>query len=367
MQGYARLHARLSSYFLKAFLTASREIGGRPFPFFGGKTAQEERVRLESARLEQQRLEREAAERKERIEALKTYVAGKVDLVVGRSASASNEWALAQADADKMEKLTASIMAENDKKGNELPYENRMLLLLKNDEINKLAIKYLASGFSVQTESFIAKVREARAAESRYREALSKVDAQRQKAMQDSSRWVGASKSQRDAEIGRLLKEIKSLEHQRATTRREMVVSPSKVREWTNKMRDYENEIARKRRQVDALRDPDLNRRIETKAASERQYVIDRANSEARNQALDVDRRLKPTTTVVKIAEETNKDTLERLRAKIKSQLEKLAAERNDLEKKLTVGREILLAVPVSDLKELNQLKLCADKELSLQ
>lgn len=319
---------------------------------------------IELLRLERQR---ETAEQNARLDALKDYVTGKVDLIKEQVISVSNLLASTRMDADELEKIITEITKERDANGKELSYEVKILRLLKHDKVNKLAIKYLSTGFSAQAESFMSMVRDAREAENRYQDEVRKVMDRHGQAMKASQNWVGMSKNQKDSEIRRLNNEIRALERKLTATRREMIGGVSQQREWRMKMLDYEHEIFKKRHQMDYLRNPNANRDIETAAAKKRMDTEISANYEKRQELSDVDRRLKPKTSVTEIAEKINQETLNPLRLSIKTRIETLECEKKDLDRKMISGREIIVEIRISGPNELNRLKVRADKELSLQ
>ena len=323
--------------------------------------------RAEAQRLEQQRQEQErvASERKSNAEALKAYVANRCRMIDAKMSALTNTLAGLQADASALENACAAV-AGLDKEGKELSYEVRVLRMLKDETVNRLALKYLSSGFTFQGEEFIAKVRDARAAEAKYQQAIKKSEDAYEASLNASKGWVGGSKNQRDSEVSRLRKEIAELERLRQTTRRELVASGSQRREWSNKMHDYEREIAKKRSQIDYLRNPDANRRIEARAASERDSLVRSAARAKETELRDIDYRLKPKVSVIQVAEEVNAATIGKLRAEITSRIDGLVTEKAKWNRKFEIAREIEVSIPVSDLGELKRLKDRADRELAL-
>lgn len=331
--------------------------------FFGSSS--ESKLKLEQMRLEQQRAEQEAEQKEKRADSLKAYVSGMAKLVDERRIAASNRLAAVTRDSEALENAALRVMAEKDKQGKDLSNEVKMLRMLKDADVNALAVKYLSAGFSVQAESFVEKIRAARDGESRYQGALQRSEAAYDGAMEEIRGLVGSSKNQREAEIRRLKNEIGTLEKKRATTRREMVAAGSQRREWLNKMSDYESEIAKKRWQVDALQNPHSIRHVEAQAANERQTIQDRASAEHRIQLADIDRRLKPKETVLSVTTEMEAQTLGKLRAEIQRQKREMASAYQDLERKHGVSKELLLAIPVANLQELERIRVRADRELA--
>lgn len=331
--------------------------------FFGADERRAEAQRLELQRQEQERM---ASERKSNAEALKTYVVNRCRMIDAKMSALTNTLSGLQADANALENACAEVAKGVDKDGKELSYEVRVLRMLKDETVNRLALKYLSSGFAFQAEEFIAKVRDARAAEAKYQQAVKKSEDAYDASLSASKGWVGDSKNQRDSEVSRLRKEIADLERLRQTTRRELVASGSQRREWLNKMSDYEREIAKKRSQIDYLRNPDANRRIEARAADERHQLQRRAADAKETELRDIDRRLKPKVSVIKTAEEVNAATIGKLRSEIVSRIDGLVTEKAKWERKIEIAREIEVAIPVSDLGELKRLKDRADRELAL-
>ena len=327
--------------------------------FFGDKEDRAAAYRME--------LEQAARNRQERIDkanAMRTYLDAKCKIVQKKLQTVTNELQMLRADAEKLENEVSRIVSAQGKDGSELSYEVRLLRILRNKTVNELAVKYLAEGFSLQSEEFIEKVRNARLEEKRFKDALRKSDEQLDAAVEESKNWVDASRTQRDAEIRRLKSEIEKLEKLRQTTRRTMMTTESDRREWMNKMGDYEQEISRKRRQIDYLRNPDANRAIETRAVSRAQDIQRTAVSIKEVRDNNIHRRMKPQTSVMAITDEMAKNTIDRLRAEIKKKLDATEAEEKSLQKKSEIAQTIVISIPVSDTGELNRLRARADKEL---
>ena len=312
-------------------------------------------------------LEQAARDRQERIDkanAMRTYLDAKCKIVQKKLQTVTNELQMLRADAEKLENEVSRIVSAQGKDGSELSYEVRLLRILRNKTVNELAVKYLAEGFSLQSEEFIERIRNARLEEKRFKDALRKSDEQLDAAVEESKNWADASRTQRDAEIRRLKREIEKLEKLRQTTRRTMMTTESYRREWMNKMGDYEQEISRKRRQIDYLRNPDANRAIETRAVTRAQDIQRTAVRIKEERDYNIHRRMKPQTSAMAITDEMAKNTIDRLRAEIKKKLDATEAEEKSLLKKSEIAQAIVISIPVSDTGELNRLRARADKEL---
>lgn len=327
--------------------------------FFGEKADRAAVYRME--------LEQAARDRQERIDkanAMRTYLDAKCKIVQKKLQTVTNELQMLRADAEKLENEVSQIVSAQGKDGSELSYEVRLLRILRNKTVNELAVKYLAEGFSLQSEEFIERIRNARLEEKRFKDALRKSDEQLDAAVEESKNWADASRTQRDAEIRRLKREIEKLEKLRQTTRRTMMTTESDRREWMNKMGDYEQEISRKRRQIDYLRNPDANRAIETRAVTRAQDIQRTAVRIKEERDYNIHRRMKPQTSAMAITDEMAKNTINRLRAEIKKKLDATEAEEKSLLKKSEIAQAIVISIPVSDTGELNRLRARADKEL---
>jgi hypothetical protein len=327
--------------------------------FFGDKEDRAAAYRME--------LEQAARDRQERIDkanAMRTYLDAKCKIVQKKLQTVTNELQMLRADAEKLENEVSRIVSAQGKDGSELSYEVRLLRILRNETVNELAVKYLAEGFSLQSEEFIERIRNARLEEKRFKDALRKSDEQLDAAVEESKNWADASRTQRDAEIRRLKSEIEKLEKLRQTTRRTMMTTESDRREWMNKMGDYEQEISRKRRQIDYLRNPDANRAIETRAVTRAQDIQRTAVRIKEERDYNIHRRMKPQTSAMAITDEMAKNTIDRLRAEIKKKLDATEAEEKSLLKKSEIAQAIVISIPVSDTGELNRLRARADKEL---
>lgn len=327
--------------------------------FFGS-----EAKKVEIIRLEQQQAVRVASEKKDAEAALKAYIEGRYRLVADEHATVTAKLAELTNDVARLESAMAAAAATSN--GEELSFEVRLLRILKSETVGAMAQKYLSTGFSVQREAFVAKVREARAAEKEYLDAVSKCLSAFDAKVGDSTGWVTTSKDQRDAEVSRLRREIAELERQRTVVRRALVGSKNQERERKEKIDDFDIEIKRKRRQIDDIRNPDASRRVEANAAMERQFAHDRANEAKRLELRDIDRRLKPKITVMDVATKVEAETLGALRKALDDRRCALSGREQDLSGKLRLAKELQLEVSVSDMAGLQNLKLRATKELSL-
>ena len=327
--------------------------------FFGDKED-----RAAAYRMEREQAERDRQEQIDKANAMRTYLDAKCKIVQKKLQTVTNELQMLRADAEKLENEVSWIVSAQGKDGKELSYEVRLLRILRNKTVNELAVKYLAEGFSLQSEEFIERIRNARLEEKRFKDALRKSDEQLDAAVEESKNWADASRTQRDAEIRRLKSEIEKLEKLRQTTRRTMMTTESVRREWMNKMRDYEQEINRKRGQIDYLRNPDANRAIETRAVTRAQDIQRTAVRIKEERDYNIHRRMKPQTSAMAITDEMAKNTIDRLRAEIKKKLDVTEAEEKSLLKKSEIAQAIVISIPVSDTGELNRLRARADKEL---
>ena len=315
-------------------------------------------------RMEREQEERDRQQRDEKAKAIRTYLDAKCKLVHEKLKPLTNELQIVRADAKRLEDEVSKITSSLGKEGKEISYEVSLLRILRNKSVNELAVKYLAEGFSLQSEEFIERVRKARMDEKRFKDALRKSDEQLDVAVEESKKWASASRVQRDGEIRRLEREIDNLVKKRQTTRRTMMATESVRREWENKMRDYEAEIKRKRWQIDYLRNPDANRAIETRAVTRAQDIQRTALRIKEERDYNIHRRMKPQVSVMDITEEIGKNTIDKLRAEIKKKIDAKESEVKLLLKKAEIAHEIFISIPVSDMGELNRLKARADKEL---
>lgn len=320
--------------------------------------------KVEIIRLEQQQAERVATERKDAAAALRSYIGGKCHLIEDEYRATSNRLSEVMSDISGLEKAVVDV--GRGETNAELSVEVRFLRILKSEAVNALAQKYLSTGFSVQRELLISRVREARAQEREYRDAVQKVELAFDTKVSESKAWVGDGKDQRGVEVSRLRKEISELERQRKVTRQALVGTRQQERERAEKLQDLDSEIDRKRKQIDVLRNPSASRVVESHADSARQAAYDRAASAKRNELWDVDRRLRPKVTVHDVVKEIESDTIAVLRRKIDGRRTALAARLETLERKVRKSKEYLLEVAVSDGDELKKLRAKVDRDLNL-
>lgn len=320
--------------------------------------------KVEIIRLEQQQAERVATERKDAAAALRSYIEGKCRLIEDDYRVTSNRLAEVMSDISTLEKAVAD--AARSETNAELSVEVRFLRILKSETVDALALKYLSRGFSVQREILISRIREVRAQDREYRDALRKVESAFDVKVSDSKAWVGDGKDQREVEVKRLRGEIAELERLRKTTRQGLTGTRQQEKERSQKLDDLDREITTKRRQIDVLRNPTSSRLVETQADSARQTAYDRATTTKRNELWDIDRRLKPKTTALDVVKEVESDTIAVLRKELDGRRTALSARLSSLERKVRKARECLLEVAVSDGDELKKLRAKVDRDLNL-
>jgi len=323
--------------------------------------------RKEEMRLEMEKADREAAEKAAATAAMKAYVEGKCKLVEEARKSVADKVEALSADATKLEKAVAAIMAGDE--ADKLSYEVRLLRVLKDDTVNEIAQKYMATGFSAQREAFVARVREARAHADEYKDAVRKSEAAFDEKLETSKEWSSQSESQRQAEIKRLRKEIAALEKKWQGVRRGLKGTASNDRERNQiaKEYDYEGEINIKRRQLDYLTNPDTKLQQQNRALERQQDAHWRARSTKSLELYDIDRRLKPKVTELDVAKEVEAATLGKLREEIKGQRSKLAVKLEKLDKQTALAKGMMLEIPVCKGGELERLRFKADRQLSLE
>lgn len=337
-----------------------------------------EREELERERQYQERVRQQELEEKEQFaKGLMDYAKGKEALATETITRLESDLKAAKDDISGFSRIISASDAEKDSKGNPLSPEMKLLNLLRNTEMNELAKKYLSQDFSLVQGPFIDRVKEARASESRYRKALAQSDEVFSATLNDSQKWLTASKKQRDDEIARLQREINSLSRQRddyqkslrGLTKNTMVGHSSSERErrerlsvLEQKMKDAEEQILTKRQQIDHLRNPDSATSIESDATLRMQNAQRRADEQRANEQSNINRYYKPKETVADVVADVSGKTVSKLQdaMSVKCQgVEKALAENNG--KRLMI-KEYILAIPVSSMSELKALRSKLEK-----
>ena len=353
------------------FLLAGLVAGCDPF----GTSSKNEQLALERQRQEDIRQEREEHERFAK--ALTEYANGRQKLVKETIGRLEGDARALKDDIEKLSKIIVSGGKEKDSAGKELPIETKLLRLLRNPEVNDLAKKYLSVDFVLLQHEFVDRVRDARTDESRYRKALAQSDATYSESLKESQKWVNATKEQREAEIVRVQKEVGSWENRRGSyqksfqelSKKTLAGNLSKERERREKMdilerkiRDADDEIVRKRRQIDFLKSPAENASMESRAAQQKQNVQSQANSQRDRELSTIDRYYKPKATVAEVVSETSKKTIEKLQGAMAAKSQAAEKELADAKRKEIEIRECLLAIPVSSRDELKALRTKIEK-----
>ena len=139
------------------------------------------------------------------------YVETKLRLVGSESAACNAEIADLREDRVKLSARIGAVTdaALKDKNGSGA---SRLLLLLKDGEVNALALKYLANDFAAIRSEFAEKVRVAQQNEQRYRAELSRNQAESEKRIADSRKKVEQEYRRNVAEANRLRREIEGAE-----------------------------------------------------------------------------------------------------------------------------------------------------------
>jgi len=333
---------------------------------------------------EQEESARQAAESRRQVEqrdsfarAMTEFANGRLKIVQDRMTALTRDLDEWRADVDKISAIIQRMRGEKTAQGKEPNLETSLLNLLRNPEVNALARKCLAADFTGVQGEYIERVREAREAEADYRKARTKSEENYDAMIKEAKKWVNATAEQREAEIARIRKEIGELEQRRAEqhknfqelTRKTMVGNVALERERKERITVLERkrgevdvEIAVKRRQVDLLRNPNAMRGMVSQAANRALSVQSYANTIRQNNLHDIDRYYKPAKTVTDVVAEWSAKTVGKLQNDLSEKVRKAEKELAELMARKTVIQESLLAIPVSDLSELKQIRAKLEK-----
>ncbi len=280
-----------------------------------------------------------------------------------------------KADSKQMSEICSKIMDERDSRGTPLKYEVKILHVLENSDLNALALKHVGTDFTSIKAEFCERVRVARAAEEKYEAAVKEVDATYAETVKTAGNWGKMSSEQRNAEISRLRKEISQLEAKREkelksfkslsnmhlnNKRRERADHEAVIRD---RIADTENQIVKKREQIDYLQSPNETSRIEANAVTRAQSEQYTATSRRQTAMYDIDRRLKPKTALVDVVSEYEAKTMGLLRSTLLGKIASAEKDTKVLMDKMNAIDEFLLSIPVTDLPELMQRKAKLDRK----
>ena len=332
--------------------------------------------RREEREQEEQELERKDELANQR-DLMTNYATGKRDLFEARLADVTREGDSLRADLKTLSSVFDGAMAERDADGKARKYEVKVLRVMKNEDVNALAAKYLASDFTGTTAAFIERVREARAAEAKYAEAVRGVDEIYEANVAETRKWAQMSQRQKDAEVVRLRKEIASLEAKRRQLLKESkqvtrhsILGGSRQEDERfearttvlRRVEDLDKQISTKRRQCDYLSDPGRQDRLARDATDAAQTKQRYAMSTKESAMRDIDKRLKPKKSLTDIVAEFEAESIGKLRKVLSEKISAADGEAQKLKAKIALADEILLSIPLSDLSELRRQKAQLDK-----
>ena len=335
-----------------------------------------EEERMERALEYQRMVEKKEAEEKQRA-AMTTFANGMRHHCADRIKAIEQDAAAYRKDSARLTEIVSGIMAEKDSKGKDLKYEEKVLRILKNMDVNAFALRYLGSDFAGITDEFTERVRSARDAEEKYAAAVKTVEDAYSESMQRAGTWAKMTAQQRDAEFARLNKEIRRLEAKRDKEQKEYkTISKLLIKgdEHTEREReaqrrviehrlyDTEKEISKKRHQIDMLRHPERVSMVEANMVAQTQRRQSEADSQRQRAMYDIDRRLKPKKPLADVVSEFETKTVGRLRTALADKIAEVEKDIKALKDKLAMVEEFLLAVPVTDMKELKQRKAKLEK-----
>ena len=309
--------------------------------------------------------------------AMSVFADGMRKHCVDRRKVAEEEILDLRTDSRRLSAIVSEVMSQKDSKGGDLPYETKILQILTNGVVNALALKHLGADFLGVSAECRERILEARAAEEKYAAAVKSVDDAYSENMRMAGSWGKMSAEQRNAEISRLRSEISRLEARREREMKEYqnmsklfikgdvhIERERRARERVivGRINDTENEISKKRSQIDCLRSPNEVNRIEAAAVERAQREQGRAASVRQSAMLDVDRRLKPKHSLFEVISEIEAKSVGRLKTALANKITECEKTVKSLSDKLAAVEEFALSIPVTDLQELMRRKAKFDK-----
>ena len=276
------------------------------------------------------------------------------------------------ADSTLMTTEIKTSMTLKSPSGREFNYESKILKVLDNEGINKLALKYLGSDFSLAREDFMERVRRARQDEERYLKAIGDADAVHSNSTKDVEKWIDMSREKQEREIERLKMEIAKLESKWSKARDDIKRlsgrTPIGGRRMgldrvdnqivlKNRMVDIEREINKKRKQLDQLIDPDKGVRLEDDVINRTQRVQSKADINHRLRLYDIERSLKPKKTLADVVCECESNTIGKLKAELAKRIETAEANIAMYKGKLTEITHMEQTMPFANLRDLQGIR----------
>ena len=313
------------------------------------------------------REEKAAAEQAQR-DSLKQYAEGLRKLCEEKTKTAENELKEVRDDSVRLAKAVAAHMSEKGNDGIGLKYAEKVAAVLKDGDVNALAHKHMGSGFEDVASEFVARVHEVAAAESKYAAEVRKIEAAHAANSGKAAKWTSETSKQHEDEISRLSREISSLESSRAKYQKEYLkitktnlkgsahserARLDHVKIVSNKIVDIDNELFRKRRQIDNLRHPDNARSAESRALSRTRDAIRDADRIRESAMWDLDRRFKPKESLVAVVAEYEKKTIGRLRGVVADKIAAAEKESKALKEKISAIDSFIVEIPISAISSL--------------
>ena len=276
-----------------------------------------------------------------------------------------------RADIKQFNDCVREGMAEKRANGEEADIETKLLHLMRNQEISKLALKYLSGDFSSIAAEFIERIRTARAAEKRYEVAIKQIDEAYAQEIAESKKWVNATNAQREKEEKRLKQEINELTRKRDTvqkefssnTKRGLIGSSQLEREQSDKRRvvsarlnELDNEIDKRRRQLETLRNPAAERWTASTLQNV-QRVNSVANLNRERATYTAGHNIKPKQSVHEIVKEYEQKTIGLLRDKLQTVEKQLAGELELANAKIIELKKLQQNIPISTMPQLQKIR----------
>jgi hypothetical protein len=276
------------------------------------------------------------------------------------------------ADLEALSKQVAAAMEKKSASGKDVQYENKLLEAMKDKTVNELAVKYLGGDFSSVREDFIKQVRDTSSAEERYRKALAEADAAHSAVAVAQKKLEGQTRDQQKAEISRLKKEISALEKRWAAVRKDInnltkhsMIGDARAEQerrekgmvLENRLNDIQDEIVKKREQLDYLTAPGNAVAIEQRAMDKTQQLRRDADLNHYRRIDDIERRMKPKRFLADVLPEYESKTIGKLRATIVAKKDALEAEIAKCDGKIREIESIETSLPLAEARELQEFR----------
>lgn len=338
-------------------------LAGCDFELPSQRRAKEEAIRQEAVRQEQKETERERTQGE--CVALQQFVAVRLQLLISSEKKVDKNLEELRDDRQKMSKRLEELSGKSmaDKNGTR---ESALFAVLKDEEINALAFKYLGNDFVTIRSEFAEKVRRALKQEQQKKAALDRNRAEYDKIVEE--RRIKAVQNQQESEAAsdRLKKEIAETDQRlQGLRRRSMSIGKQERERLEREIRLTESHLDRLRSQFTALRV------VRERASQSRDadYAFDTARKQAIRERQEADAevllRTKDDVTAFELAEAYETLTVKKLDGVLYEKQQNMHAQKELLEEQVLFLSTVTNGVDRLDLAGLKHVRSDVEREIA--